>query len=101
MVAALASRELGRPVNRKRLQRIMRQHRLLQPVRGLVQRRRPGFFRVTRPDELWHMYMTKVWIARYGWVYPHAVDCCTRELVGWTSSFAAAPTKRSRVSTPR
>lgn len=84
MVAALASRELGRPVNRKRVQRIMRQHRLLQPVRGLDRRRRPGFFRVTRPDELWHMDMTKVWTAQHGWVYLHAiVDCCTRELVGW------------------
>lgn len=84
MVAALASRELGRPVNRKRVQRIMRAHRLLQPVRGLDRRRRPGFFRVTRPGELWHMDMTKVWTAQHGWVYLHAiVDCCSRELVGW------------------
>ena len=30
MVAALASRDLGRPVNRKRVQRLMREHRLLQ-----------------------------------------------------------------------
>ncbi len=29
MVAALASRELGEPVNRKRVQRVMRAHRLL------------------------------------------------------------------------
>jgi transposase InsO family protein len=34
MVAAIASRELGQAVNRKRVQRIMRQHRLLQPVNG-------------------------------------------------------------------
>jgi putative transposase len=34
MVAALASRELGEPVNRKRAQRIMGQHRLVQPTRG-------------------------------------------------------------------
>jgi len=85
MIAAIASRELGAPVNRKRVQRIMRTHRLLQPVRGLERRRRPGFFRVTRPDELWHMDMTKVWTAQHGWVYLHAiVDCCTRELVAWT-----------------
>lgn len=55
MVAALATREPGTPVNRKRVQRIMRSHTLLQPVRGLDRRRRPGFFHVTRPDELWHM----------------------------------------------
>lgn len=85
MVAAIASRELGVAVNRKRVQRIMRTHGLLQPTRGLGRRRRPGFFRVRRPDELWHMDMTKVWTALHGWVYLHAiVDCCTRELVAWT-----------------
>jgi len=55
MVAALGSRRLGQPVNRKRAQRIMRSHRLLEPTRSTGRRRRPGFFRVTRPDELWHM----------------------------------------------
>ena len=85
MVAALASRELGRPINRKRVQRVMRAHRLLQPPRSGDRRRRPGFFRVTRPDELWHADMTKVWTAQHGWVYLHAIiDCCTRELVGWS-----------------
>ena len=34
MIAALVSRELGRPVNRKRVQRVMRTHRLLQPSRS-------------------------------------------------------------------
>jgi putative transposase len=85
MVAALASRQLGEPVNRKRVQRVMRAHRLLQRSRNTDRRRRPGFFRVTRPDELWHIDMTKVWTAQHGWVYLHAiVDCCTRELVGWS-----------------
>ena len=29
--------------------------------------------------------MTKVWTAAHGWVYLHvAVDCCTREVAGWT-----------------
>jgi len=49
MVAALASRELGRQVNRKRAQRVMREQRLLQRHRPLRRRRRPGFFRVERP----------------------------------------------------
>jgi putative transposase len=85
MVAALASRELGEAVNRKRVQRVMRAHRLLQPIRGTDRRRRPGFFRVTRPDALWHMDMTKVWTAAHGWVYLHViVDCCTREIAGWS-----------------
>ena len=85
MVAALASRQLGRPVNRKRVQRVMRAHRLLQPSRSGDRRRRPGFFRVTRPNALWHLDMTKVWTAQHGWVYLHAIiDCCTREICGWS-----------------
>lgn len=52
MIAAIAGRELGAPVNRKRVQRVMRQHKLLQRTRNTDRRRRPGYFRVTRPDEL-------------------------------------------------
>ncbi len=85
MVAALASRELGEPVNRKRVQRVMRTHGLLQRSRNSDRRRRPGYFRVTRPDELWHLDMTKVWTAAHGWVFLHtAIDCCTREITCWS-----------------
>jgi putative transposase len=86
MVAALASRELGeRSVNRKRVQRLMREHRLLQRRRPQGRRRRPGFFRVERPDQLWHMDMTSVWVAEHGWCYLNAIiDCCTREITGWS-----------------
>jgi putative transposase len=66
MVAALAGRELGEPVNRKRVQRVMRQHKLLQRNHNTDRRRRPGFFRVTRPNQLWHLDMTKVWTAAHG-----------------------------------
>ena len=99
MIAAIASRELGQPVNRKRVQRIMRAHKLLQPMRGLDRRRRPGFFRVTRPDEFWHMDMTKVWTAQHGWVYLHAiVDCCTRDSSHGPAICGVVPKRRSRVS---
>jgi putative transposase len=60
MVAALAGRKLGGPVNRKRVQRLMREHRLLQRRRSEGRRRRPGFFRVERPDQLWDLDMTSV-----------------------------------------
>jgi putative transposase len=84
MVAALAARDAGRPVNRKRVQRLMREHRLLQPKRSEGRRRRPGYFQVTRPDELWHLDMTSIWVAEHGWCYLNAaIDCCTREIVGW------------------
>jgi putative transposase len=36
----------------------MREQRLLQRHRPLRRRRRLGFFRVERPDQLWHMDMT-------------------------------------------
>jgi putative transposase len=85
MVAALASRELGRQVNRKRAQRVMREQRLLQRHRSLRRRRRPGFFRVECPDQLWHLDMTSIWVAEHGWCYLNAaIDCCTREIVGWS-----------------
>jgi putative transposase len=84
MVAALSSRASGRAVNRKRVQRLMREHRLLQPVRSEERRRRPGYFQVTRPDELWHLDMTSIWVAEHGWCYLNAaIDCCTREITGW------------------
>ena len=83
MVAALASRELGAQVNRKRVQRLMREHRLLQRRRSEGRRKRPGFFRVERPDQLWHMDMTSVWVAEHGGCYLNAIiDCCTREITG-------------------
>ena len=79
------ARELGRDVNRKRAQRLMREHRLLQPKRSEGRRRRPGYFQVTRPDELWHLDMTSVWVAEHGWCYLNAaIDCCTREITGWS-----------------
>jgi putative transposase len=85
MVAALASQQLGRQINRKRAQRVMREQRLLQRHRPLRRRRRPGFFRVERPDQLWHLDMTSVWVAEHGWTYLNAaIDCCTREIVGWS-----------------
>jgi putative transposase len=84
MVTAWVRRRLGQPVNRKRVLRVMRERRLIQRRRPLARRRRPGFFRVERPDQLWHLDMTSVWVAEHGWVYlMAAIDCCTREIVAW------------------
>jgi putative transposase len=84
MVTALVRRRLGRPVNRKRVLRVLRERRLIQRRRRLERRRRPGFFGVERPDQLWHLDMTSVWVAEHGWVYlMAAIDCCTREIVAW------------------
>jgi putative transposase len=84
MVCAWVCRRLGRRVNRKRVLRVMRERGLIQRRRPLERRRRPGFFRVERPDQLWHLDMTAVWVAEHGWVYlMAAIDCCTREIVAW------------------
>jgi putative transposase len=84
MIAAIASRRAGRAINRKRCQRLMREQALLQPQRSEGRRRRPGHFQVTRPDELWHLDMTSVWVAEHGWCYLNAaIDCCTREIAAW------------------
>jgi len=84
MVAALTRQKLGRPVNRKRVLRVMRQRKLIQRRRPLQRRKRPGFFIVERPRQLWQLDMTSIWVAEHGWTYLNAiVDCCTREIVGW------------------
>jgi putative transposase len=80
--------QLGRRINRKRAQRVMREQRLLQRHRPLRRRRRPGFFRVERPVQVWHLDVTSVWAAEHGWCYLQAaIDCCTREIVAWSLEF--------------
>jgi putative transposase len=74
-------------VNRKKVLRVMREQKLIQRRRPLERRRRPGFFQVERPRQLWQMDMTSVWVAEHGWTYLIAiVDCCTREIVAWQLS---------------
>jgi putative transposase len=85
IVTALVRRRLGRPVNRKRVLRVMRERKLIQRRRPLERRKRPGFFRVERPRQLWQLDMSSVWVADHGWCYLMAIiDCCTREIVGWS-----------------
>ena len=49
MVAALAGREPARPVNRKRVQRLMREHALLQPAAAKAAGGGPGSSRSPAP----------------------------------------------------
>ena len=87
MVTAFVRRRLGRPINRKRVLRVMRERKLIQRRRPLERRRRPGFFRVERPRQLWQLDLTSVWVAEHGWTYLNAIiDCCTREIVAWQLS---------------
>ena len=87
MITAFVSRRLKMPVNRKRVLRVMRERNLIQRRRPLQRRKRPGFFQVERPGQLWHMDMTSIWVAEHGWTYLiAAIDCCTREIVAWQLS---------------
>jgi putative transposase len=84
MVTAFVRSKLGVPVNRKRVLRVMRERKLIQRRRPLERRKRPGFFRVERPRQLWQLDMTSIWVVEHGWCYLHAIiDCCTREIVAW------------------
>jgi putative transposase len=87
MVAAMTRQKLGRPINRKRVLRVMRERKLIQRRRPLGRRKRPGRFRVERPRQLWQLDMTSIWVAEHGWCYLNAIiDCCTREIVAWQLS---------------
>ena len=84
MVTAFVRRRLGVAVNRKRVLRVMRERKLIQRRRPLERRKRPGFFLVERPRQLWQLDMSSVWVAEHGWCYLMAmIDCCTREIVAW------------------
>ncbi len=84
MVTAFVRRRLGMVVNRKRVLRVLRERKLIQRRRPLERRKRPGFFRVERPRQLWQLDMTSVWVAEHGWTYLMAIiDCCMREIVAW------------------
>jgi putative transposase len=84
MVCAFVRQRLGVAVNRKRVLRVMRERKLIQRRKPLERRKRPGFFRVERPRQLWQLDMTSIWVAEHGWTYLMAIiDCCTREIVAW------------------
>ena len=87
MVTAFVRRKLGQPVNRKKVLRVMRERKLIQRRRPLERRKRPGFFIVERPRQLWQLDMTSIWVAEHGWTYLNAIiDCCTREITAWELS---------------
>ncbi len=84
MVCAFVHRRLGVAVNHERLLRVVRERNLIQRRRRLERRKRPGFFRVERPRQLWQLDMTSIWFGEHGWTYLIAIiDCCTREVVAW------------------
>jgi len=76
-----------RPVNKKRVLRVMREHHLLvQPNLRLKAKRTPRRSnpRPTKPNEWWGLDMTKVLVEGLGWVYIVVVlDWYTKAIVGY------------------
>jgi putative transposase len=74
-------------INGKRVLRVMRERGLLVRSRRLRARRKKDWSRVetVRPNQVWQTDMTKVWAGPgAGWAFlVSAIDCYTREIVGW------------------
>lgn len=80
-------RHRGIRVGRNRVLRLMRENRLLAPVRERHERgdrTHSGTIRTERPDELWGTDATRFWTEEEGWCWFFAaIDHCTDEIVGW------------------
>jgi transposase InsO family protein len=72
----MTRQRLGTAVNRKRVLRVMRERKLIQRRRPLARRKRPGFFIVERPRQLWQLDMTSIWVVEHGWSYLNAIIDC-------------------------
>jgi putative transposase len=87
-VTAMVRRRLGGSgaargvVNRKRVQRVMREHGLLVPQKRIPRGEHAGKIRTDRPDEVWATDLTKI-PTREGWLWMVSViDCHDRDLIG-------------------
>lgn len=91
-MAAMLTRELGIPVNRKRVQRIFRRLGYVAPSRTKreIIRSREKPVRAERPNEVWEVDMTYVWCGIDGWGYLFNVfDVFTREWVAYCFDLSA------------
>lgn len=97
-VTAMVRRRLGASgatrgiVNRKRVQRVMREHGLLVPQRRIPRGRHDGRIQTTRSDEVWATDLTKI-PTREGWLWlVSVIDCHDRDLIGWRYATSADTT---------
>jgi putative transposase len=79
-------RHKGIRVGKNRVLRLMREHRLLAPVRQRHERgdrTHSGTIRTERPDQMWGTDATRFWTEEDGWCWFFgAIDHCTDEIVG-------------------
>jgi transposase InsO family protein len=91
-VRAWVSKRLGKPVNHKRVYRLMKQHGLLVQIKYYKAKRTPQGTKpkATHKNHWWGSDMTKFYVHTVGWVYLVIVlDWFTRKIVG--HSFGLQP----------
>jgi putative transposase len=96
MAATLS--KLGKPVNRKQIQRIYRKLGWIEPAKtkNEIIRSHKKLLQPTAPNQLWQTDMTYIWCGIDGWCYLfNAVDTFTRKWVGY--SFDVSATKDAAV----
>jgi hypothetical protein len=95
-MAAMLTRILGRPVNRKRVQRIFRKMGYITPSRSKKEiiRSKVPTIKADRPNQVWEADLTYVHCGIDGWGYLFNVfDVFTREWVGYCFDLSAQSRK--------
>ena len=93
-MAAMLTRTMGKPINRKRVQRLYRKLNLTIPSRKKREIMRSKYNnnikKVDKPDELWEADLTYIHCGIDGWGYLFNVfDVFTREWVGYCFDLSA------------
>ncbi len=85
-MAAILTRELGTPVNRKKVQRIFRALNWVSPAmkKSEIIRSSARLLKPEAPNILWEADMTYIWCGRDGWCYLfNVLDVFTRIWLGY------------------
>ncbi len=91
-MAAMLSRELGRPVNRKQVRRIFHALNWIEPAKKKVDiiRAKGKVVKASRPNELWETDLTYIWCNNDGWCYLfNVIDTFSREWVSYAFDTSA------------
>jgi putative transposase len=91
-MAAILTRELGTPVNRKKVQRIFRALNWVSPAmkKSEIIRSAARLLKPEAPNTLWEADMTYIWCGRDGWCYLfNVLDVFTRIWLGYAFDIRA------------
>jgi len=98
-MAAALRRELGRPVNRKRIQRIYRYLGWIEPQKTKKQLLRASYDKrpkPTKPNELWETDLTYIFCGIDGWAFLfNVIDIVSREWLSYI--FDTSATKENAI----